>query len=125
MTTKDLKSLGDLMDTKLGSLEGRMDIKLNNLEEKMDTKLNQMEEKMDTKLGSLEDKLGNRLTNEIKASEKRIIKGVASFISDHLLPIIDEKADKEEVDKIRRKVNDIELLPTVNHELKVRRKNNS
>jgi len=76
---------------------------------------------------------------EIAASEKRIVKDIVDFVSDHLIPIIDEKADKTDMDRVERKldlyidktivlksrVDDIESLPTVAHELTVRKNKKS
>lgn len=94
MTDKDLNKLGALMDTKLDKLRREI-----------------TREIVATRDG---------LRKEIVDSEDRVIKGILEFISDHVVPIIEDNADKSDVKRIERRLDEIESLPTVAHELKFR-----
>ncbi len=76
-----------------------------------------------------------RLRKEISASEKRVIGEIGTFMEDHLFPMIEEKADKTDIDRIESKLDkvidtsidhenrlkDIEHVSVVAHELKFKR----
>lgn len=86
-------------------------------------------------LSAINDKL-DRLDKKIDASEKRILGEMGRFVSDEILPQIDKKADKTDIDRVERKLDyfgartmenttrldTIESLPTVAHELKLQKK---
>lgn len=71
---------------------------------------------------------------KISASEKRVIGEVGEFVTDHLLPLIDNLAEKSDIDRIERKVDRlldtsldhegrikaIEYVPVVAHHLKLK-----
>lgn len=48
-----------------------------------------------------------RLDKKIKSSEQRIITEVGTFISDAILPQLDGKADKEDVERLEQKLDRI------------------
>ena len=72
---------------------------------------------------------------EVSTSEKRIIGELGGFMEDHLLPIIDAKADKTDIDRIERKLDKfidtslhhenrikaIEHIPVISHQLKTQK----
>lgn len=76
-----------------------------------------------------------RLLDEIGNSEKRVLGEMGKFVEDELLPAIEEKADKTDIDRIERKLDyfgarvlehghrldTIESLPTVVHELRIKK----
>lgn len=112
MTRDDLQQLGELIDSKLDS-------KLGNLKNELRKEITGSANELRKEISSSADEL----RKEILASEKRIINGIVTFVSDHLLPVIDEKADKDDVNKIKKRVDDIESLPSIAHELKSKRNN--
>lgn len=92
--------------------------------------------KLGTLIDSKLDKLRLELKEEIFGSEKRIVKGIVGFFSDTVIPLIDDKADKEDIERLERKldsnvdkiivlksrVDNIESIPAIAHELKIKRK---
>lgn len=125
MNDADFKKISQIIDEKLGATEKRLETSLNE----------RLEATFDEKLAGSE----KRLREEISGSEKRVIKGFVDFVSDQLMPVIDEKADKTDIDRIERKLDYynartmenthrldvVESLPTVAHELKFKRKTKS
>jgi len=79
-----------------------------------------------------EKRLEKRLSEEIGKSEKRVLGEIGKFVEDQLLPLIEEKADKSDIDRLERKIDHItgkvsehdvritriESVPVVAHELK-------
>jgi len=66
-----------------------------------DEDVNKLSKLMDSKF----DRFRIGVMDSISASEKRIVKGIVDFVSDHLMPIIDEKTDKTDIDRIERKLD--------------------
>ena len=76
--------------------------------------------------------ISNLLDEKLAASEKRVIGEVGKFIEDNLFPMIEEKADKTDIDRIERKldraidsgldheskIKTIEQLPSIAHQIK-------
>lgn len=76
--------------------------------------------------------ISNLLDEKLAASEKRVIGEVGKFIEDHLFPMIEEKADKSDIDRIERKldrvidtgldhenrIKTIEQLPSIAHQMR-------
>lgn len=60
-----------------------------------------------------------KLEQKIKASEEKIISEVAKFISDDILPQIDEKADKTDIERLERKL-DRSLDMSIDHESRIK-----
>ncbi len=72
---------------------------------------------------------------EISASEKRILVEIGTFVTDEILPAIDEKADKSDIDRLERKIDqladknyehdvrlkNIESIPAVAHQLRIKK----
>ncbi|MBI4035365.1 hypothetical protein HY383_00290 [Candidatus Daviesbacteria bacterium] len=110
MANDNLIKISSLIDEKLKASESRMDNKL-------DEKLKASESRMD---------------NKLKASESRIISEIGKFMEDNLFPVIEEKADKTDIDRIERKLDNvivtelrnssriaaIEQIPSIAHQIK-------
>lgn len=47
----------------------------------------------------------DRLKIEITSSGSRIMTDIGKFMEDHLFPMIEEKADKTDIDRIERKLD--------------------
>ncbi len=76
-----------------------------------------------------------KLLGEIGKSEQRVLGELGKFVTDELLPAIDKKADKTDIDRLEGKLDyfsartmenshrldTIESLPTVAHELRKKR----
>lgn len=70
----------------------------------------------------------------ISESETRVVGEVGKFIEDSILPTLEEKADKSDIDRLERKLDnitakdleqdhrldEIKSLPTIAHELKLK-----
>ncbi|KKQ67145.1 MAG: hypothetical protein US86_C0001G0072 [Candidatus Daviesbacteria bacterium GW2011_GWA2_38_24] len=83
-----------------------------------------------------EQRFRTTLKDELILSEKRILNEIGEFVESQLLPIIDDKADKSDIDRIERKLDrfgdkitdhdkrlsDIESLPSIAHELRRKKK---
>lgn len=81
------------------------------------------------------DNLSESLDEKFAAAEKRVLGEIGKFVEDEILPAIDEKADKADIDRIERKLDNfgarvmehgqrldtIEFLPTIAHELRVKK----
>lgn len=76
-----------------------------------------------------------RLEQKIEESGKNIIRDLGQFMEEQLFPMIEEKADKSDIERLERKldvfsakvanqdtrIKDIESLPAVAHELKLKK----
>lgn len=76
--------------------------------------------------------ISNLLDKKLKASEKKVIGEIGKFIEDQLFPMIEEKADKSDIDRIERKLDKvldtgldhegrikaIEQIPSIAHQIK-------
>ncbi|MBI3486238.1 hypothetical protein HY025_04865 [Candidatus Daviesbacteria bacterium] len=77
-------------------------------------------------------KIGKLIDDRLDSTEQRILTEIGTFVEDQILPAIDAKADKSDIDRLERKLdhfaaqvtdhnqrlNDLESLPTIAHELK-------
>ena len=130
MTNDDLKNIGTLIDDKFKEFKGELSMELREgiakgnrslrkeLKKEITGSKEELRKELSEEISASTNKIGDELKEEISTSEKRIIKGVVTFVSDHLLPIIDQKADKEELDEIRQ-------LPTIALELRAKRKSST
>lgn len=98
--------------------------------------LDQISHLLDVKLAQSEKRLTKKIEEEVKASEKRILGEIGTFVDDVLVPQIDQKADKSDIERLERKLDiysvqtidqgkrlkDIESLPTIVHELRLAKK---
>ena len=76
--------------------------------------------------------ISNLLDKKLAASEKRVIGEIGKFMEDNLFPMIDEKADKTDIDRIERKldraidtgldhesrIKAIEQIPSIAHQIR-------
>jgi hypothetical protein len=70
---------------------------------------------LDLKLESSE----KRLNDSIQAEGKSVRQGIGDFMDQSLLSQLADKADRSDIEGLR---TDIELLPTVAHELKLKKR---
>lgn len=136
MTDKDLSKLVTVIDSKLDKFGKEINKEIaatrDGLKEEIATTRGELREE----IAATRNGLRGEIKEEIVASENRVIQGILEFFRDHVMPVIDENAGKTDVERIERKldryidktidlesrVDDIELLPIVAHELKVKRK---
>lgn len=134
MTDEDVKKLGLLIDSRLGEFRDEIKDSISasekNLRAFVGDSISASEKSLRGEIVSVE----NSLRQEILASENRVVKGLVDFVSDSLVPLIDEKADKTDIDRIERKLDNlsakilenshrldvVESLPVIAHELKIR-----
>lgn len=134
MTNDDLvQKIGDIVDEKINKA---LDEKLAASEQRIKTELTAS---LKTEITSTEQRLKaeivsteQRLKTEIAVSDKRVMADIGSFMEDTLFPMIDEKADKEDIARLERKldktlntnldherrIKDIEHVSVIAHELK-------
>lgn len=76
-----------------------------------------------------------RLKEEISTSASKVLGDIGQFMEDNLFPMIDEKADKTDIDRLERKldrfidtiyehesrIKDVEQVPVIAHELKLKK----
>lgn len=83
------------------------------------------EKRLERKIKDSENRVKEEIKQEIKVSEHNILAEVGSFNETSVFTQIDDKADKNTVlridkktDAINERVNNLENLPTIAHELK-------
>lgn len=78
------------------------------------------------------DKIRSVVREEVTSSEERVLRDIGKFMEDRLFPMIEEKADKTDINRLERRFDDftgkvaalstrtsnIEATSTVAHELK-------
>ncbi|MDO8570331.1 MAG: hypothetical protein Q7R97_01990 [Candidatus Daviesbacteria bacterium] len=141
MTTDDLKQIRGVIKEELSFVEGRFDNKLSSVETKLtsvETGLSKRLTSVETGLSSVKEELTSvetRLEQKIEESEKHVMSDIAQFINDRIAPMFEEKADKSDIERIERKLDSnlamnldqkyrlekIESLPTIAHELKIKK----
>lgn len=70
-------------------------------------------------LGS-EERIKHEIFNEMAGMEKRIITETGKFVADEILPQLDEKTDKHEMDRINNRVDHL-ANQVGNHEVKIKK----
>lgn len=97
----------------------------------LDNKLADIEKRLRAEISSTKEDL----KTEIVASEKRVISEIVDFVHDQLMPLIDDKADKTDIDNVTRRTDylgnkvgehavrlkNIESIPVVAHQLNVKK----
>lgn len=87
--------------------------------------------RLDEKLAAFEERLKKHTTESVK----QLSADVGDFIGENLLPMIEEKADKSDIDRLERKldrvidtsidygsrIKDIEQIPAIAHELRAKK----
>lgn len=117
MIKQDLNEIRTLIKEEVSASEKRLTGELAASEKRLEGKLEASEK---------------RLVGEINKSEKKVLGEVGKFVTDELLPAIDEKADKADIERLERKIDllgdknaefnsritQIESIPIIAHELK-------
>lgn len=139
----DLNKIGQLLDARLKASEQRLGDKLEASEQRFDARLNGVEERLTATFSHQLILVEGRLNSKISDSKEhqnhnlenfgsQLMADIGMFMEDHLFPMIEEKADKTDIDRLERKMDHIsdkinghdnrikriELTPTVAHELK-------
>lgn len=139
MNNNDLKRLRtvikeevtSVVEEKLTASEQRSKKELTTLEQRLKREITTSEQRLREEISASE----KRLKEEIATSDKRVMADIGSFMEDNLFPMIEEKADKSDIDRLERKLDKvldrsldhearikaIEQVPVVAHELKVKR----
>lgn len=90
---------------------------------------------VDVKISASENRIVGLIDEKIIASEKRILGGIGKFMAEEILPQIDDKADKTDIDRLERKIDKIldkeidqerrieaiEQIPAIAHQLRVKK----
>ncbi len=131
MNDTDINKLSNLIDQKLKGFGIVVDKKFAAFEERFDGKLTTFEERFDGKLTTFEERLKKHTTDSVK----ELSTDVGNFIAENLFLMIEEKADKSDIDRLERKldrvldttiehgsrIRDIEHIPIDAHELRVKK----
>jgi hypothetical protein len=102
-----------------------------NLIQILDERFNQQEQRLSKVIDEKINGSEKRLTDAIQTEGKAVRQEIGDFIYQNLLPQLGEKADKSDIDKLERKVDNftvrnmenssrldkIENLPAIAHEL--------
>ncbi len=62
---------------------------------------------------STEQKLSKMMDEKLAATQKGIFADIGNFISDNLIPVIAEKADKSDIDRLERKIDTLTAKPWI------------
>ena len=131
MNNTDLKQIVYLMDNKLKGFRGVVREEISKSEKRLGGEISASEKRLQKDLSQTEQKL----KEEISASDRRVMGDIGQFMEDNLFPMIDEKADKSDIDRLERKLDrvidtnlgydqrfrDIERVPVIAHELKFKK----
>lgn len=140
MTNVDLvQKIGDIVDEKINRA---LDEKLAASEQRLKAEMSASKHTLKKEIVSTEQRLKaeiesteQRLKAEIAISDKRVLADIGSFMEDNLFPMIDEKADKADIARLEqkldkaldsnqdheRRIRNIEHIPVIAHELKVKK----
>lgn len=135
MTDEDINKIGVLIDSRLGEFRDEIKDSISASEKNLRAFVGDSISASEKSLRGEIDSVENSLRQEILASEKRVVKGFVDFVSDSLMPLIDDKAGKTDIDRIEHKLDNlsartmesshrldvIESIPVIAHELKIRR----
>lgn len=116
MTTDDLKQIRGVIKEELSYVEERLEQKIEGVSERLTFVKKELEQK-------------------IEESGKSVMSDIAQFMDDQIAPMIDEKADKTDIERLERKLDlnlsknleqdhrlsKLESVPLIAHELKIRK----
>ena len=130
MTSDDLKQIRQVVREEINTTEEglkKLDKRLTEQVGSVKEEMASLEEKLNNRMDLVEERLGDRIS--------QLSKDIGDSITDRLMPMIDEKADKTDIDRLERKMDNvitrdleqnhrldrIESLPSVAHELKLKK----
>lgn len=90
LTQQDLQNIKTIIKEELNGSENRLREEVTNSEQRLKKEVESSEQ---------------RLSEKTEATEKRIISEVGKFIADVILPQIDDKADKKDVERLEGKLD--------------------
>lgn len=136
MTNNDLKQISQLLDTKLTATEKRLKAEITATKAGLKAEITAVGERFDKKLTDTEKRLKADITSAIADSGDNIIEEIAGFMEVNILPKLEGKADKSDIDKVERRLDfiadkigehevrlkNIESIPVIAHELKLKKK---
>lgn len=139
MTDDDLNKIRTLVREEVTSGEKKMLGKMTSSEKRMLGKITSSERKMLDKMTSGEKRMLGKITSgekrvldKMDQQERRILTDIGVYLEDQLFPMLEEKADKTDIDRLERKIDNIstnlidsekrisniESLPIIAHQLK-------
>lgn len=128
MTTNDLTQLRTVIKEEISASEQSLKRDLFATEKRLREELTTNDKGLRNELSLLEQ----RLKKEISDSDKRVMVDIGSFMEDNLFPLIGEKADKADIDKVvtkldrvidtnldhERRIKDVEAVPIIAHQIR-------
>lgn len=136
MANNDLNQISKLLDEKLTATEKRLRTEITTTEKRFNKRLTATEEHFNKRLTSTEEHLRADITSAITDSGDNIIEEIAGFMEVNLLPKLEDKADKSDIERVERRIDysadkigehdirlkNIESIPVIAHELKLKKK---
>lgn len=109
MTSDDLSKIQKVLkteintalDNKLADTEKRLKTEITSTQESLRFEITSTEKRLRAEIGLTEKHLRGEMGSlkaEVVASEKRVISEIVDFVQDQLMPLIDDKADKKDID---------------------------
>lgn len=135
MTKDDLHQIDELLKKRLNeeisASEQRLKEEISVTEHSLQDQISTSEKRLIGQISVTEQSL----REEIHISDGRVMTDIGSFMEDNLFPMIEKKADKSDINRLERKldksvdtnldherrIKDIEQIPMVAHELKIKR----
>ena len=120
MNSDDFKKIKTIVKEEVSASEKRLRKDLSKTEQKLKKEISASEQ---------------RLRGEISASANSVMTDIGQYMEDNLFPMIDEKADKTDIDRLEGKldrlinaskdyeirIKDIERIPVIANELKFKK----
>lgn len=122
MVNNNLQQISNLMDQKFKNFGEVMDKKFSGMEQKFDGKLQATEQRLNKKIQGTEQRLNKRIKTTEQRLNKKIVQtstDIGEFMEKSLFPMLDEKADKSDIDRIENKLDRV-IDITASHERRIK-----
>ena len=131
MNSDDFKKIKTIVKEEVSASEKRLRKDLSKTEQKLKKEISASEQRLRGEISASEQ----RLRGEISASANSVMTDIGQYMEDNLFPMIDEKADKTDIDRLEGKldrlinaskdyeirIKDIERIPVIANELKFKK----
>lgn len=128
MTNDDLKQIDQLLTKRFKTQDKRFDA--------VDDRFIVLEKHFDEKLSNNKDEIIQLLDKKLSANKEEVIDEMITFMEENLFPKFERIAEKSDIDRVERRIDliadkvgehevrikDIEAIPVIAHELKVKKK---
>lgn len=136
MTNDDLKQIDKLLVKRFTAQDKKFDKRFEAQDKRFDA-IDQRFEAVDQRFNDQDKKFETILEKRLISQKEEIVEEIAAFMNENLFPYLDKLAHKSDVERIERRldamsnqvgdhevrIEDIERVPVVAHQLKVNKKN--